>query len=99
MASYIAIKRKDILSMKTLRENRKKIMRAWIYIILGSAITLGGIAFIIFMYFSGTFLPGNHLLRYPLYGLMFILAFAGSWIAQEGITYLSRCLHERRRRS
>ena len=84
--------------MTKLRKN-KKIMRAWIYSIIGSAITLGGIAFIIFMYFSGTFLPGNHLLRYPLYGLMFILAFAGSWIAQEGITYLSRCLHERRRRS
>ena len=83
----------------TVRKKRKKIMQAWIYIILGTAMTIGGIAFIMFMYFSSTFLPGNHLARYPLYGLMFILVFVGAWLAQEGTTYISRCLHKRRRRN
>ena len=92
------------------RKKIKTILKAVVavtYIYLGIAFTVGAVTLIFMMYLSGTFLPvyvgksyilGNQILRYMLYGLLGAIIFFSAKLAKYGAQYLIRKFQRRKGR-
>ena len=79
------------------KNKNNKIKRALLYLVMGTAIIFIETLFIIYMYFSGTFLPYRHFERYTLYALSFIIILIAFWFANQGYQYIARRLRKRKR--
>lgn len=74
-------------------------MKAALYVLVGIIVGLAAMATGVFMYFSTTFIPvyvgstyviGNQLLRYLLYGVLFAILIASIKLTEYGIKYISK---------
>ena len=75
----------------------KNIIKAAVYVVLGTIGTIGSIIGIVSMYFSNTFLPvyikdtyviGNQIVRYELYLILFVAIILSVKLAEYGIKFL-----------
>lgn len=80
---------------KDMKKRNKK-FQAILYVILGPIVSLLAALFAGYMYFSDTFLPNMHVVRYTLYAIMFILFMAGLWALEEGEKYLKKLRRRRK---
>lgn len=78
------------------KKMKKRILKAVLYVLLGVITIIFSSGFIIFMYFSGSFLPGMHIARYTLYTMLFVIIFIAGWFVSEGYQYLSYLANRRR---
>ena len=74
-------------------------MKAALYVLVGIIVGLAAMATGVFMYFSATFIPvyvgstyviGNQLLRYLLYGVLFTILVASIKLTEYGVKYISK---------
>lgn len=79
-------------------KKKNKILRAWGYVIGGSFVAFGAMWGAIEMFFSSTFLPGNHIARYSLYGILAVVVLVGILFQQEGLSYIIYRIKRRNRR-
>lgn len=70
--------------------NRRKTLQALCYVIISPVIMVVSAIFIVYMYFSGTFLPGMHIERYTLYAIFFILIILSLLAYNNGREYINR---------
>ena len=68
----------------------KKTKKAINYVLVGIVVILIMVRLVIELYFSGTFLEGEWLIRKVLYLIAFANIIVGIWLAKEGTTYLLR---------
>lgn len=78
------------------KKTKKNIVRACAYVVLGSIVFIASVFFGMYMYFSGTFLPGMHVARYTLYAITFAMILISGWFVFEGRRYLISKLNRRR---
>ena len=70
------------------KKTKRNIVRACAYVVLGSIVFIASVFFGMYMYFSGTFLPGMHVARYTLYAITFAMILISGWFVFEGRRYL-----------
>ena len=78
------------------KKTKKNIVRACAYVVLGSIVFIASVFFGMYMYFSGTFLPGMHVDRYTLYAITFAMILISGWFVFEGRRYLISKINRRR---
>lgn len=78
------------------KKTKKRILQAILYVILGCVTIMSASVFIVFMYFSGTFLPGMHIARYTLYAVLFAIILIAGWFVCEGYGYFCHVAKKRR---
>lgn len=78
------------------KKTKKNIVRACAYVVLGSIVFIASVFFGMYMYFSGTFLPGMHVARYTLYAITFAMILISGWFVFEGRRYLISKINRRR---
>ena len=79
------------------KKTKRNIVRACAYVVLGSIVFIASVFFGMYMYFSGTFLPGMHVARYTLYAITFAMILISGWFVFEGRRYLiSKKINRRR---
>ena len=69
------------------KKTKRNIVRACAYVVLGSIVFIASVFFGMYMYFSGTFLPGMHVARYTLYAITFAMILISGWFVFEGRRY------------
>lgn len=83
---------------------KRNIIKAIIYVIVGTVLTFVSGLFALLMYFSNTFLPvyvgstyvvGNQLLRYLLYVVLGVIFVASIALIEYAIKYLSKKVKRR----
>lgn len=77
-------------------KTKRNIVRACAYVVLGSIVFIASVFFGMYMYFSGTFLPGMHVARYTLYAITFAMILISGWFVFEGRRYLISKINRRR---
>ena len=78
------------------KKTKRNIVRACAYVVLGSIVFIASVFFGMYMYFSGTFLPGMHVARYTLYAITVAMLPISGWFIWEGRRYLILKLKRRR---
>lgn len=78
------------------KKTKRNIVRACAYVVLGSIVFIASVFFGMYMYFSGTFLPGMHVARYTLYAITFAMILISGWFIFEGRRYLISKINRRR---
>ena len=78
------------------KKTKRNIERACTYVVLGSIVFIASVFFGMYMYFSGTFLPGMHVARYTLYAITFAMILISGWFVFEGRRYLISKINRRR---
>lgn len=78
------------------KTTKRNIVRACAYVVLGSIVFIASVFFGMYMYFSGTFLPGMHVARYTLYAITFAMILISGWFVFEGRRYLISKINRRR---
>ena len=72
------------------RRNRRKTLQALCYVLISPIIMVALVGFMVFMYFSGTFLPGMHVARYSLYAISCVLIILSFLAYNNGREYINR---------
>ena len=78
------------------KKTKRNIVRACAYVVLGSIVFIASVFFGMYMYFSGTFLPGMHVARYTLYAITFAMILISGCFVFEGRRYLISKINRRR---
>ena len=69
------------------KKTKRNIVRACAYVVLGSIVFIASVFFGMYMYFSGTFLPGMHVARYTLYAITFAMILIYSFFYKKSNFY------------
>ena len=78
------------MERKNEGKDKKKRLKALIYVIIGFTIFTVAALFAIYVWFSGTFMANMWWARKAIYILIFAVGLAGIWLANEGLRYLSK---------
>lgn len=69
---------------------KKNILRAMLYIVIGTIVEICSISFSLYMYFSATFLAYKYVQRKIIYLLLLIIMIVAAWFIYEGCNYIER---------
>ena len=72
------------------KRKRRKTLLALCYVLISPVIMVALGGFMVYMYFSGTFLPGMHVARYSLYAISCVLIIISLFAYNNGREYINR---------